>query len=68
MASSGGSGGTGGASSSQPSTLSMIGSLYIHQVPFQSTTNPTKVIKNMGFFSLKKMLELLHGMFHPLLT
>jgi hypothetical protein len=46
----GGSGGTRGASSSQPSTSSVIGSLYSHQVPAQSTTNPAKIINKYGLF------------------
>jgi hypothetical protein len=50
MASSGGSGGTGGVSSSQPLASSVIGSLYSYQVPVQSTTNPSKVIKKFGIF------------------
>jgi hypothetical protein len=54
MASSGGSGGTGGASSSQPSASSVIGSLYSHQVPVQSTTNPAKVIKKYGLFQFEE--------------
>jgi hypothetical protein len=54
MTSMGGSGGTGGASSSQPSTLSVIGSLYSHQVPAQSTTNPTKVINKYGLFQFEE--------------
>jgi hypothetical protein len=54
MTSVGGSGGTGGASSSQPSTSSVISSLYIHQVPVQSTTNPTKVINKYGLFQFKE--------------
>jgi hypothetical protein len=54
MASSGGSGGTGGASSSQPSASSVIGSLYSHQVPVQSTTNPAKVIKKYGIFQFEE--------------
>jgi hypothetical protein len=32
----------------------MIGSLYSHQVPFQSTTNPTKVIKKYGLFQFEE--------------
>jgi hypothetical protein len=51
---SGFSGGTRGASSSQPSTSSVIGSLYSHQVPIQSTTNPTKVIKKYGLFQFEE--------------
>jgi hypothetical protein len=54
MASCDGSGGTGSASSSQYSTLSMIGSLYSHHVPVQSTTKPTKVIKKYGFFQFEE--------------
>jgi hypothetical protein len=54
MASSAGSGGTGSASSSQYSTLSMIGSLYSHHILVQSTTNPTKVIKKYGFFQFEE--------------
>jgi hypothetical protein len=68
MASSGGSGGTGSASSSQYSLSSVIGSLYSHHIPVQSTTNPTKVIKSMGFFSSKKMPQPHHGMCPLLLT
>ena len=52
MASSGGSSGIGDAYSSQPLASSMIGSLYSHQVPVQSTTNPTKVIKKVWDFSV----------------
>jgi hypothetical protein len=48
MASSGGSGGTASAPSSQYSSSSVIGSLYSHHIPIQSTTNPTKVIKKYG--------------------
>jgi hypothetical protein len=51
---SGGSGGTGGASSSQPSASSVIGSLYSHQVPIQSITNPAKVIKKYGIFQFEE--------------
>jgi hypothetical protein len=54
MASVGGSGGTRGASSSQPSTSSVIGSLYTHQIPIESTTNPTNVIKKYGLFQFKE--------------
>jgi hypothetical protein len=54
MASSGGSGGTGGAYSSQSSASSMIDSLYSHQVPVQSTTNPAKVIKKYGIFQFEE--------------
>jgi hypothetical protein len=53
MAYSGGYGGTGGASSSQSSASSVIGSLYSHQVPVQSTTNPAKAIKRYGLFQFK---------------
>jgi hypothetical protein len=54
MASSGGSGGTGGVSSSHPSASLVIGSLYSHQIPFQSTTNPDKVIKKYGLFQFEE--------------
>jgi hypothetical protein len=54
MASSRGSCGTGGDSSYQSSTSSVIGSLYSHQVPIQSTTNPTKVIKKYGLFEFEE--------------
>jgi hypothetical protein len=46
--------GTRGASSSQPSASSVIGSIYSHQVPIQSTTNPTKVIKKYGLFQFEE--------------
>jgi hypothetical protein len=46
----GGVSGVGGASSSQPLTSSVIGSIYSHQVPVQSSTNPTKVIKKYVLF------------------
>jgi hypothetical protein len=49
MAYMGGVSGVGGASSSQPSASSVIGSLYSHQVPIQSATNPAKVINNTLF-------------------
>jgi hypothetical protein len=42
MTSSGSGSGTRGSSSSQPSTSSVIGSIYSHQIPIQSTTNPDK--------------------------
>jgi hypothetical protein len=54
MGYSGGSSGTGGASSSQSSASLVIGSLYSHQVPVQSTTNPTKVIKKYGLFQFEE--------------
>jgi hypothetical protein len=54
MTSSGGFGGTGGASSSQFSASLVIGSLYIHQVPVQSTKNPAKVIKKYGLFQFEE--------------
>jgi hypothetical protein len=50
MTSAGGASGVGGASSSQPSASSVIGSLYSHQVPIQSATNPAKVIKKYMLF------------------
>jgi hypothetical protein len=54
MAFAGGSGGTGGASSSQRSASSVIGSLYIHQVHVQYTTNPAKIIKKYGLFQFEE--------------
>jgi hypothetical protein len=54
MTSVGGSGGTGGASSYQPSSSSVIGILYSHQVLVQSTTNPTKVIKKYEIFQFEE--------------
>jgi hypothetical protein len=54
MASAGGATGVGGASSSQPSASSVIGSLYSHQVPIQSVTNPTKVINKYGLFQFEE--------------
>ena len=51
---SGGSSGTRGASSSHPSTSLVIDSLYSHQIPFQSTTIPTKVIKKYGLFQFQE--------------
>jgi len=47
-------GGTRGPSSSQPSASSVIGSIYINQVPIQSTTNLAKVIKKYGLFQFKE--------------
>jgi hypothetical protein len=46
--------GTGGSSSSQPSSSSVIGSRYSHQVLVQSTTNPAKVINNYGLFQFEE--------------
>jgi hypothetical protein len=54
MESSGGSGGTGSDSSSQDSSSSVIGSLYSHHIPIQSTTNPTKFIKKYGLFQFEE--------------
>jgi hypothetical protein len=54
MESSGGSGGTGGASASQPSTSSVIVSLYSHQVLVQFTMNPSKFIKKHGLFQFEE--------------
>ena len=34
----------------QPSTSLVIGSIYSHQVPIQSTTSPAKVIKKYRLF------------------
>jgi hypothetical protein len=54
MASSGGSGGTGSAPYSQYSSSVVIGSLYIHHIPVQSTTNTTKVIKKYCLFQFEE--------------
>jgi hypothetical protein len=54
MTSSGGSGGTGSASSSQSSASSVIGSLYSHHIPIQSTRNPSKFIKKYGIFQFEE--------------
>jgi hypothetical protein len=54
MKSSGDSSGTGGSYSSQYSASSVIGSLYSHQFPVQSTTNPTKVIKKYEIFKFEE--------------
>jgi hypothetical protein len=54
MGSSGGSGGTRSASFSQYSSSSVIGSLYSHHIPTQSTTKPTKVIKKYGLFQFEE--------------
>jgi hypothetical protein len=54
MVSSGGPGGIGTASSSQSSSSLVIGSLYSHHIPIQSTTNPTKVIKRYGIFQFEE--------------
>jgi hypothetical protein len=54
MTSAGSGSGTRGASSSQPSASSVIGSIYSHQIPIQSTTNPAKVIKKYGLFQFEE--------------
>jgi hypothetical protein len=54
MAYSGGSGGTGSDPSSQSSSSSVIGSLYNHHIPVQSTTNPSKFIKKYGLFQFEE--------------
>jgi hypothetical protein len=54
MMSSGSGSGIGGSSSLQPSASSVIGSIYSHQVPIQSTTNPAKVIKKYGLFQFEE--------------
>jgi hypothetical protein len=46
--------GTGDPSSSQPSASSVIGSIYSHQVPIQSTINPAKIIKKYGLFQFEE--------------
>jgi hypothetical protein len=47
-------GASGSAPSSQSSLSLVIGSLYNHHVPVQSTTNPTKVIKKYGLFQFEE--------------
>ena len=54
MASSGVFGGTGSDSSSQSSASSVIGSIYSHHIPVQSTKNPTKNIKKYGIFQFEE--------------
>jgi len=54
MTSSRGGSGTGGSSSSQPPSSFVIRSIYSHQIPIQSTTNPTKVIKKYGLFQFEE--------------
>jgi hypothetical protein len=53
MTSSGGGGGSSsGSTSSQASTSSLIGSMYSHYNHVVSTTNPTKVIKQVWFVQI----------------
>jgi hypothetical protein len=54
MTSAGSGSGTGGASCSKPYASSVIGSIYSHPIPIQSTTNPTKVMKKYGLFQFKE--------------
>jgi hypothetical protein len=54
MVSSGGSVGIGSAVSSQYSSSLVIGILYSHHIPVQSTKNPTKVIKKYGIFQFEE--------------
>jgi hypothetical protein len=54
MTSAGSSSGTRGDSSSQPSASLVIGSIYSHQIPIQSTTNPAKVINKYGLFQFEE--------------
>jgi hypothetical protein len=54
MTSFGSSSGTGQSSSSQSSSSSIIGSIFSHQIPVQSTTNPAKVIKKFGLFQFEE--------------
>jgi hypothetical protein len=54
MKSSGDFGGIGSAPSYQSSSSSVIGSLYSHHIPVQSTTNPTKFIKKYGIFRFEE--------------
>jgi hypothetical protein len=46
--------GIGGSSSLQPSASLVIGSIYSHQIPIQSNTNPAKVIKKYGLFQFEE--------------
>jgi hypothetical protein len=54
MESSGGYGGTGSNPYSQYSSSLVIGILYNHHIPFQSTITPTKVIKKYGIFQFEE--------------
>jgi hypothetical protein len=54
MTSSSGSGTTSGPTSSHDSSSSLIRSMYSHFNRVQSTTNPTKVIKQYGLFQFKE--------------
>jgi hypothetical protein len=54
MASSGGYCGTGSYSSFQSSSSSVIGILYSHHNPVQSTPNPTKLIKKYELFQFEE--------------
>jgi hypothetical protein len=54
MTSSDGGSGVRGSSSSQPSASSVIGSIFNHQIPIQSTTNPMKFIKKYGLFQFEE--------------
>jgi hypothetical protein len=38
----------------QPSTSLVIGSIYSHQVPIQSTTHPSKVVNKHGLFQFEE--------------
>jgi hypothetical protein len=50
----GSSSGTVQSSSSQSSSSSIIGSIFSHQIPVQSTTNLAKVIKKFGLFQFEE--------------
>jgi hypothetical protein len=54
MTSTSGASGVGGASSAQPSSSMVIGSLCIHQIPIQSTTNLAKFIKKYEIFQFEE--------------
>jgi hypothetical protein len=53
MTSSSGSGNTSGPTSSQDYSSSLIRSMYSHFNHVQSTTNPTKVIKQYDLFQFQ---------------
>jgi len=46
--------GTGQSSSSQASSSTLIGSIFSHQIPLNSTTNPSKVINKFGLFQFEE--------------
>jgi hypothetical protein len=54
MTSLGSGSGTEGCTSLQDSTSYVIGSIYSHQIPIQSTTNTTKLIKRYWLFQFEE--------------